>query len=49
MTLLLIDAMNLIRRIYAAQMDRSTDAIEQTLLLSQNAILKNIERCKATH
>lgn len=49
MTLLLIDAMNLIRRIYAAQVDRSTDAIEQTLLLSQNAILKNIERCKATH
>jgi len=49
MKLLLIDAMNLIRRIYAAQATRSTDVIEQTLLLSQNAILKNIEVSRATH
>ncbi len=49
MKLLLIDAMNLIRRIYAAQATRSNDVIEQTLLLSQNAILKNIEKSQATH
>ena len=49
MKLLLIDAMNLIRRIYAAQATRASDVIEQTLLLSQNAILKNIEVSKATH
>ncbi len=49
MDLLLIDAMNLIRRIYAAQVTRSDDALEQTLLLSQNAILKNIEQSQAKH
>ncbi len=49
MKLLLIDAMNLIRRIYAAQASRSDDVIEQTLLLSQNAILKNIEVSQASH
>ncbi|GAA6134250.1 flap endonuclease Xni [Oceaniserpentilla sp. 4NH20-0058] len=48
MTLLLIDAMNLIRRIYAAQ-PQNGDAIEQTLLLSQNAILKDIEKVGASH
>ncbi len=49
MNLLLIDAMNLIRRIYAAQAQHSQDAIEQTLLLSQNAILKDLEVVDATH
>ncbi len=49
MDLLLIDAMNLIRRIYAAQQKRSDAPLEQTLLLSQNAVLKNIERTSAKH
>lgn len=49
MNLLLIDAMNLIRRIYAAQSMGSQDGLEQTLLLSQNAILKDIAKIKATH
>lgn len=49
MKLLLIDAMNLIRRIYAAQEKRSDDPVEQTCLHSQNAILKNIEDAEATH
>lgn len=48
MDLLLIDAMNLIRRIYAAQQTRSDDPIEQTLLHSQNAVLKNLENTEAT-
>ena len=47
--LLLIDAMNLIRRIYAAQVNRTDDPVEQTLLLSQNAILKDIERTSVSH
>lgn len=49
MNLLLIDAMNLIRRIYAAQSYGGAEAIEQTLLLSQNAILKDLEKVGATH
>ena len=49
MELLLIDAMNLIRRIYAAQQQRAQDPVEETLLHSQNAILKNIERFEASH
>jgi len=49
MKLLLIDAMNLIRRIYAAQEKRSDDPVDQTCLHSQNAILKNIEEAEATH
>lgn len=49
MKLLLLDAMNLIRRIYAAQEKRSDDPVEQTYLLSQNAILKNVEESSATH
>lgn len=49
MNLLLIDAMNLIRRIYAAQSYGGSDAVEQTLLLSQNAILKDLEKVGATH
>ena len=49
MNLLLVDAMNLIRRIYAAQVNRSEDPVEQTLLLSQNAILKDIERTSVSH
>jgi len=49
LNLLLIDAMNLIRRIYAAQLNRTEDTVEQTLLLSQNAILKDIERTSVSH
>ena len=49
MDVLLIDAMNLIRRIYAAQQQRSSDPVEETLLHSQNAILKNIENFNASH
>lgn len=49
MDVLLFDAMNLIRRIYAARQDRVDDAVDQTLLLSQNAILKNIEQTSAAH
>jgi protein Xni len=49
MDVLLFDAMNLIRRIYAARQDRVDDAVEQTLLLSQNAILKNIEQTSPSH
>lgn len=49
MKLLLIDAMNLIRRIYAAQEKRSDDPVEQTYLHAQNAILKNIEEADASH
>ena len=49
MDLLLLDAMNLIRRIYAAQQQRSADPVEETLLHSQNAILKNIENTAAKH
>lgn len=49
MKLLLMDAMNLIRRIHAAQEKRADDPIEQTCLHSQNAILKNIEEADATH
>jgi len=48
MKLLLFDAMNLIRRIYAAQ-EKHSDAIEQTCLLSQNAMLKDMEKIGATH
>ncbi|MFT7109786.1 MAG: protein Xni [Psychrobacter glaciei] len=47
--LLLIDAMNLIRRIYAAQQQRAEDPVEATLLHSQNAVLKNIENTNAKH
>lgn len=49
MNLLLIDAMNLIRRIYAAQPQQGMESVEQTLLLSQNAILKDIAKVGATH
>lgn len=49
MDLLLLDAMNLIRRIYAAQQERAEDPVESTLLHSQNAILKNIEITHAKH
>lgn len=49
MDLLLLDAMNLIRRIYAAQQQRSDSPVEDTLLHSQNAILKNIENTQAKH
>jgi protein Xni len=49
MNLLLIDAMNLIRRIYAAQQQRAEDPVEATLLHSQNAVLKNIENTQAQH
>lgn len=49
MDLLLLDAMNLIRRIYAAQQQRSQDPVEETLLHSQNAILKNLEKFEASH
>lgn len=49
MKLLLLDAMNLLRRIYAAQEKRSDNPIEQTYLLTQNAILRNIDDINATH
>ena len=49
MDLLLLDAMNLIRRIYAAQQKRSADPVEDTILHSQNAVLKNIEITDAKH
>ena len=49
MDLLLLDAMNLIRRIFAAQQQRVEDPVESTLLHSQNAILKNIEKTNAKH
>lgn len=48
MDVLLFDAMNLIRRIYAPQHDKP-DAIENTILLSQNALLKDIERFEPVH
>jgi len=49
MKLVLIDAMNLIRRIYAAQEKRSTDPVEDTYLHTQNAVLKIIEESGASH
>jgi protein Xni len=49
MELLLLDAMNLIRRIYAAQQQRAQHPVDDTLLHSQNAVLKNIERFDASH
>jgi len=45
---LLFDAMNLIRRIYAPQQDKP-DAVESTLLLSQNAMLKDIAHFQPRH
>lgn len=53
--LLLIDAMNLVRRIFAAQHSNtksesgSQKSIDDTFLHCQNAILKNIERTSASH
>lgn len=49
MRVLLLDAMNLIRRIYAAQEKRAANPVEQTEFLTQNAILKNVEETNATH
>lgn len=48
MDVLLFDAMNLIRRIYATQQDKP-DGVENTLLLSQNAMLKDIEHFQPSH
>lgn len=53
--LLLIDAMNLIRRIFAARQvnmdasETSQKSLDDTFLQCQNAILKNVERTRATH
>lgn len=46
--LLAIDAMNLIRRIYAAQQGRE-DALANTRQLAQNAIIKCLEETAASH